>query len=154
MKDDMGMTDVSTRVFPSGFAIYDDSVRALKEVLGMNDREATASALSVRTFPKRDKKSVKEAHVSALIVTSKSHFIQELKSKILAAWCPVTGFKLPTKRTRNFKGTMPGANASGSGKNAVKPCGKTRNAFKNSNKTTEAAKQHALAIVADKLGRA
>jgi len=137
MKNDMGLTDVSTRVYPSGAASDDDSVRALKEVLGMIDREATSYALSVRTFPKRDKNTVKEARVSALIVSSKSHFSQELKTKILAAWCPGTGVKLPAKRTRKVKGPMKTGKA----------------ASKTSRKTSEAAKQ-AQAIAADQSERA
>jgi len=37
MKEDMGLTDVSTRVYPSGSPSYEDSVRAIMEVHDMNE---------------------------------------------------------------------------------------------------------------------
>jgi len=72
MKDDMGPTDEITRVYPSGATSYDDSVRALKEVLGLIESEANEYALSVCKFTKRDKNSIKEARISERIVSSKS----------------------------------------------------------------------------------
>jgi len=103
-KEDMGLTDVSTRVYPSGAVSYEDSVREIKEVHNMNDKQANAYALSVRVFPGRDKTSVKEMRVSALIVSSESHFGQQLKAKVLAAWCPIADVKLPAKRERPTMG--------------------------------------------------
>jgi len=156
MKEDMGLTDVSTRVYPSGAVSYEDSVRAIKEVHSMNDKEANAYALSVRIFPRRDKASVKEMRVSALIVSIKSHFGQQLKAKVLAAWCPIAGVKLPAKRKRQTKGqkhrlaTSPTAKAGKEGGN---------NAAKTSTRKLSTAKRAALnkdqgAAAADKKERA
>jgi len=121
MKEYMGLTDVSTRVYPSGAVSDEDSVREIKEVHNMNDKQANAYALSVRVFPRRDKTSVKEMRVSALIVSSESHFGQQLKAKVLAAWCPIADVKLPAKRKRPTKGQKhrfsksPGAKAGQAG---------------------------------------
>ena len=141
MKEDMGLTDISTRVYPSGAVSYEDSVRAIKEVHSMNDKDANAYALSVRIFPRRDKASVKEMRVSALIVSIKSHFGQQLKAKVLMAWCPIAGVKLPAKRKRQTKGqkhrlaTSPTAKASKKG---------TNSAAKTSSRKLSTAKRAAL----------
>jgi len=104
MKEDMGLTDVITRVYPSGAVCYGDSVRGIKEVHNMSGKQANAYALSVRVFPPRDKTNVKEMRVSALIVSTRSHFGQQLQAKVLAAWCPIAELKLLAKRKRQTKG--------------------------------------------------
>ena len=85
MKKDMDLADVSTLVYPSGAVTYEDNVQAVKEVHKMSDKQANADAPSVRVFPRREKTSVKEMRVSAQILSTKSHFGQQLQAKVLAA---------------------------------------------------------------------
>jgi len=156
MKEDMGLTDVSTRVYPSGAGSYEDSVRAIMEVHSMSEKEANTYALSIRTFPRRDKTSVKEMRVSSLIVSCKSHFGQLLKAKVLVAWCPIAGVKMPAKRERKSKGAKQQL-VNSSAKKFSKAGGKrtaktsTKKAAKGKTAVYNKAKE---AVVAEKLERA
>eukprot|EP00168_Porphyra_purpurea_P012157 TRINITY_DN3162_c0_g1_i2.p10 TRINITY_DN3162_c0_g1~~TRINITY_DN3162_c0_g1_i2.p10 ORF type:complete len:107 (-),score=26.49 TRINITY_DN3162_c0_g1_i2:1566-1886(-) len=76
------------------------------EIHEMNDKEANEYALGVRLFPKRDKVNLKEACVSALILSFKSHIGQQIKTVVIDARCGVTGVKTPAKRQRKKNGAV------------------------------------------------
>eukprot|EP00168_Porphyra_purpurea_P006255 TRINITY_DN17703_c0_g1_i1.p1 TRINITY_DN17703_c0_g1~~TRINITY_DN17703_c0_g1_i1.p1 ORF type:complete len:211 (+),score=60.07 TRINITY_DN17703_c0_g1_i1:271-903(+) len=82
MKEDIELSTVSSRVYPSSGANYEETARAIMEVHEMKDKEANEYTLSVRFFPKRDKVNLKEARVSALILSSKSHIGQQIKNSL------------------------------------------------------------------------
>jgi len=77
---------------------------AARVVFKKNNKEANDYAVSVRQFPKRDKAKMKESRVSALIISSKSHFGQQLKTVVLGAWCRISGIRMPAKRQRKKQG--------------------------------------------------